>query len=132
MPKIRVTLLTGRTIEQGTAKECGKLSDEYFESVAVCELDPDDLKELGIKENSNVKISTKFGSVIVKAKESRRWPHAKIVYMPYGIWANTVVDPHTHGTGMPSYKGFSAEVESAPGEKVLTVHQILKQAFGRE
>jgi formylmethanofuran dehydrogenase subunit D len=131
MTRIRVTLLTGRTIEQGTAKECGKLSSQYRESVAICEMDPADLRELGVKDNSNVKVSTEFGSVVVKAKESRRWPHSKIVYMPYGIWANTVVDPYTHGTGMPSFKGISAEVEPAPGEEVPTVHQILKQTLGR-
>lgn len=132
MPKLKVTLLTGRTIEQGTTKEYGKLSDKYFESVAICEMDPHDLRELGITDNSTVKISTKFGSVIVKAKESRRGPHAKIAYMPYGIWANSIVDPQTHGTGMPTFKGFSAELEPASGEEVPTVHQLLKRAFGKE
>ena len=39
-PKLRVTLLTGRTIEQGVAKERGKASKEYVESVSVCYMIP--------------------------------------------------------------------------------------------
>lgn len=131
MLKIKVTLLTGRTIDQGTSKEHGKLSNEYRENVAICEMDPDDLKELGVKENSNVKISTKHGSVVVKAKESKRAPHPRIVYMPYGLWANVLVNPRTHGTGMPSFKGIAAEIQPAPTENVPSVLQLLKQFSGK-
>ena len=132
MPQIIVTLLTGRTIDQGTTKEHGKLSDAYRENVAICEIDPTDLKELGIKENSNIKISTKHGSVIVKAKKSKRAPHPKIVYMPYGLWANIIVNPQTHGTGMPSFKGITAEIEPAPIENVPSIPQLLNQNFRKD
>lgn len=132
MPKIKVTLLSGRTIDQGTSKEYGKLSKEYRENVAVCEIDPDDMMKLGLKENSNVRVSTRHGSVIVEAKTSKRAPHPKIVYMPYGLWVNLIVEPETHGTGMPSFKGIPAEIHPAPTEKVLTLPQLLKQTFGKE
>ncbi len=132
MSKIKVTLLTGRTIDQGTTKEHGKLSDEYRESVAICEVDPNDLKKLGIKEGSNVKISSDYGVVVVKAKESKRGPHPEIVYMPYGLWANIIVNPQTHGTGMPSFKGIAAEIQPASEEKVPTLPQLLKKAFRKE
>lgn len=129
MSKIEVTLLTGRTIDQGTSKEHGKLSDKYRENVAICEIDPHDLKKLSVKENSNIKISTKHGSIVVKANESKRAPHPKIAYMPYGLWANIIVDPRTHGTGMPSFKGIPAEIQPAPTEKILSIQQLLKQTF---
>lgn len=132
MPKIKVTLITGRTIDQGTTKEHGKLSDEYRKNVAICEIDPNDLKKLKIKENSNVKISTKHGTVIVKAKESKRAPHPKIAYMPYGLWANIIVNPQTHGTGMPSFKGITAEIQPAPTENVPSIPQLLEQTFRKE
>jgi formylmethanofuran dehydrogenase subunit D len=35
MPKLEVSLLTGRTIDQGRGKERGKLSEEYWESVTI-------------------------------------------------------------------------------------------------
>ncbi|MGQ9460823.1 MAG: molybdopterin dinucleotide binding domain-containing protein [Candidatus Bathyarchaeaceae archaeon] len=129
MPKLKVSLLTGRTIDQGTGKEMGKLSKEYLESVVICQMDPEDMKFLGIKENSNVKVTTDFGSVIMKAVKSARAPHPKVAFIPYGPWANIIMNPKTHGTGMPSFKGIPAEIEPASEERVLTLHDLLNQYF---
>lgn len=131
-PKLRVTLLTGRTIEQGVGKERGKTSKEYVESVSVCYVDPEDLKKLGIKEKTNVLVSTGYGSVVVKAVKSLRGPHHGVVFFPYGLWVNVVVDPETHGVGMPSLKGIPAEVEPAPDKPVLSLEELLREQFGKE
>jgi len=128
-PKLKVTLLTGRTIEQGAGKERGKSSKEYVESVSVCFMDPEDIKKLGIKDGVNVRISTAFGSVVVKAKKSLRAPHPGVIFIPYGLWANVVVDPETHGIGMPSFKGIPATVEPAPDKPVLGLEELLKTVF---
>lgn len=128
---MKVTLLTGRTITQGVGKELGKLSGEYLESVAVCELDPEDLRLLGIRENGNIRVATEFGSVVLKAKESLRVPHPGVAYIPYGLWANIVVGPRTHGTGMPSFKGVPAEVEPAQGEETLGMRELLRNLYGK-
>lgn len=130
--KLKVTLLTGRTIEQGVGKERGKASKEYMESVSVCYLDPEDLKRLGIKENTNILVSTKHGVVVVKALKSLRAPHPNIIYIPYGPWANVVADPETHSIGMPSFKGIPAEVEPAPNKPVLSLEELLEKQFGKE
>jgi formylmethanofuran dehydrogenase subunit D len=132
MPKLKVSLLTGRTISQGQGKEYGKLSEEYWKNVAVCEIDPDDMKRLEIKEGHNVKVITSFGSAVVKAVKSARGPHPGVVFIPYGPWVNLLVDPRTHGTGMPSFKGLSAEIEPAPGEKVLSLQDLMKKYYERE
>ena len=124
--------MTGRTIEQGVGKERGKSSKEYVESVSVCYVDPEDLKRLGIKEKTNVLVSTGYGSVVVKALKSLRGPHLGVVFIPYGPWANVVVDPETHGVGMPSLKGIPAEVEPAPDKPVLGLEEILREQFGKE
>ena len=130
MGKMKVILVSGRTITQGTGKEYGKTSQWYYESVAICEIDPDDLKELGIREGANVKVSTEFGAVAVKAVASKRAPHKRIIYMPYGPWVNVIVNPATHGTGMPSFKGMAAEIEPATNtDVVLTLQELLKQTF---
>ncbi|UCE95621.1 MAG: molybdopterin dinucleotide-binding protein, partial [Candidatus Bathyarchaeota archaeon] len=78
------------------------------------------------------RISTKQGSVVVKVKESKRGSHPRIVYMPYGLWANIIIPPQTHGTGMPSFKGIKAEIRTAPAEKVPSIPQLLRQYFGKE
>ena len=89
------------------------------------------MKLLQIKENSPVKVSTKFGSVVVKAVKSMRSPHSRILFMPYGPWASLIMNPKTNGTGMPSLKGIPATVTSVPGERVLSVAEILTQFYRR-
>jgi len=131
-PKLQVTLLTGRTIEQGVGKERGKASKEYFESVSVCYMDPEDLKRLGIKEKTNVQVSTEHGSVVVKAVKSLRNPHPSMIFIPYGPWANAVVNPETHSIGMPSLKGIPAEVEPAPNKPILMLEKLLEEEFGKD
>ena len=131
-PKLWVTLLTGRTIEQGVAKERGKTSKEYVESVSVCYMDPEDLKRLGIKEKTNVQVSTEHGSVVVKAVKSLRGPHPSVIFIPYGPWANAVVNPETHSIGMPSLKGIPAEVEPAPDKPILMLEKLLEEQFGKD
>lgn len=130
--KLRVTLLTGRTIEQGVGKERGKTSKAYVESVSVCYVDPEDLKRLRIKEKTNVLVSTDYGSVVVKAVKSLRGPHPGVIFVPYGPWVNVVVDPETQGVGMPSLKGIPAEVEPALDKTVLSLEEILRKEFGKE
>ena len=126
MPILKVSLLTGRTIDQGRGKEMGKLSKEYLESVVICQMDPKDMKSMGINENTNVKVATDFGSVVLKAVKSLRTPHLKVAFIPYGPWASLIMDPKTHGTGMPSLKGIPAEIEPAPEENVLSLQDLLK------
>lgn len=126
---MQVTLLTGRTIEQGVGKEQGKASDEYFESAAVCYIDPNDLRKRGIKEESNILVSTEYGSVIVKAAKSLRGPHEGIVFIPYGPWANAVVSNETDSIGMPSLKGIPARIKPAPTEPILSLKELLKLEF---
>jgi formylmethanofuran dehydrogenase subunit D len=95
-------------------------------------MDPEDLKKLKIKGGTNVLVSTNYGSVVVKALKSLRAPHPGIIYIPYGPWANVIVNPETHSIGMPSFKGIPAEVEPAPDKPVLSFEELLKAQFGKE
>ena len=124
---MNVLVLTGRTIEQGKGKEMGKLSDVYLNDVVQCRIDPQDMKTLKLKQNTNVKVTTKFGSVILKAVKSPRAPHPKMIFISYGPWASMIADSETHGTGMPSLKGIPAEIEPAPNEKVLSLQELVNQ-----
>jgi formylmethanofuran dehydrogenase subunit D len=127
---LEVILLTGRTINQGCGKELGKFSESYMENVAVCEMNTEDMKKLGIKDKGNVKVTTEFGSVIVKAKKSRRLKAPSTVFVPYGPWANQVLASNTHGTGMPLLKGIKATVEPADTE-VLSIRELLLNIHGK-
>ncbi len=131
-PKLQVTLLTGRTIEQGVGKEQGKASKEYAESVSVCFIDLEDLKKLGIEEKTNVLVSTIYGSVVLRALKSPQAPHLGIIFIPYGPWANVIVDPETDNVGMPSLKGIPAEIEPAGDNPLLSLKELLKTMFRKE
>lgn len=129
--KLHVILVTGRTIDQGVGKEQGKTSEQYFNNVSVCHIDEADLLRLGIEEKTSVLISTKHGSIVMKTLKSSRGPHPGIVFIPYGPWANAVVDPETDGLGMPSLKGIPAEIEPASDKPVLSLKELLSEQFGR-
>ena len=129
--KLRVILITGRTIDQGVGKEMGKGSKEYFDSSSICIIDEADLKKLGIKSRTNVKVTSKYGSVIVKAAKNPYGSNPGLVFIPCGLWANAICGDETFGMGMPLYKGFAVEVEPAPNQVVLTLDELLKEEYGR-
>lgn len=121
-------LSTGRSIWQGEGIEAGCDSDLYFNACARVEIDPDDMERLGLKENDTVKVVTKYGKVVVYAKESKQSPHRGLIYMPYGTWANVLVEPLTQCTGMPNLKNIPARIEKTD-EKVLGAHEAIKYYY---
>jgi formylmethanofuran dehydrogenase subunit D len=129
--KLQVTLLTGRTIEQGVGKEAGKATQEYFESTTMAYMDICDMKKLGIKNKTNILVTTPNGSVVLKAVKYPRGAMPGLIYIPYGPWANAIVSNETTNIGMPSFKGTPAEVEPAPDKPVLSLKSLLKSQFGR-
>jgi len=129
--KLRVILITGRTIDQGVGKELGKGSKEYFESAAVCFIDKSDMSKLGLKSGRNVKVTSKYGSVIVKAVKFPSGITPGMVFIPCGLWANAICGDETFGMGMPMFKGFPVEVEVAPNDVVLTLDELLMKEYGR-
>jgi formylmethanofuran dehydrogenase subunit D len=129
--KLTVILITGRTIDQGVGKEMGKGSKEYFDSSSICVIDESDMKKLGIKSRANVKVTSKYGSVIVKAEKNPYGSNPGLVFIPCGLWANAVTGDETFGMGMPLFKGFQVEVEPAPNQAILTLDELLKMEYGR-
>jgi formylmethanofuran dehydrogenase subunit D len=129
--KLQATLITGRTIDQGVGKEMGKGSKEYFDSAAICFIDQADIVKLGIRSRTNVKVTSKYGSVIVKAMKNPYGTNPGIVFIPCGLWANAICGDETFGMGMPLFKGFKVEVEPAPNQPVLNLDELLKEEYGR-
>ncbi len=119
----KVKLISGRTIVQGQNLD-NKLSEEYFNEVATCEMSKEDMERLGVAAEGHVKVKTSFGEVVVKAKEKAGTP-AGIIFIPMGPWVNAIVSGDTHGAGMPQYKGIDAEIEPTE-EEVLHVKDLMK------
>ena len=118
---LRVTLITGRTINQGVTIE-NKTSSEYMEATAYCELNSNDIARLG-KQGSNVRVKTEHGEVVVKLKENSGNPDG-VAFIPMGPWANAVVDPDTKGCGMPGFKGVPAVIEPTD-DRILLMKELI-------
>jgi formylmethanofuran dehydrogenase subunit D len=127
LAKLKLNLITGRTIHQGVAMEGGKEKDAYTKACGIIEMDPSDLKKLGIWKGTNVRVTSQWGSVVVKAVEATQGPHPGLAYIPMGPWANSVVNPKTYSTGMPTFKGVPIEVEPAINEPVLSSIQLVQK-----
>ncbi|KQC08133.1 MAG: molybdopterin dinucleotide-binding protein [Methanolinea sp. SDB] len=127
MTKIALNLISGRTIHQGVAMEAGKEKDAYTKACGIIEMDPSDLKKLGAWRSTNVRVTSPYGSVVVKAVEATQGPHPGLAYIPMGPWANSVTDPNTYSTGMPTFKGVPIEVEIAMNEKILSSVELVQK-----
>ena len=127
MAKIQLNLITGRTIQQGVAIEGGKEKPRYREACGIIELDPSDFEKLGAWRNTNVRVTSAHGSVVVKAIDATQGPHPGLGWIPMGPWANSVVNPNTYSTGMPTFKGIPVEVEPAPNEPVLLGIELVQR-----
>jgi formylmethanofuran dehydrogenase subunit D len=122
MRKIDVKLISGRSIEQGI-QIGNKMSSEYFDVAAVCELNEKDMSKLGIKDEAHVMIKSKFGEVVVRARTDNRNPPG-IAFVPLGPWANAVIDPSTGGCGTPQFKGVDVEV-TLTFDSVLPIKKLV-------
>jgi len=128
--KITLNMITCRSIKQGVGIEAGKTSQKYFDACSIIEMHPDDIRELGILPNTNVKVTTPVGSVIVKAVVPRQAHYPGLGHIPMGPWANRVVSAYTYSTGEPCFKGFPAEIEPAPDAKIFSAVDVVKDACG--
>jgi len=130
MAKITLNLISGRSIQQGVAMEGGKEKDLYRRACGIIELDDSDFKRLGVWKNTNVRVTSKYGSVVVKAQETSQGPHPGIGFIPMGPWANQITSPNTYSTGMPTFKGVPVEVEVATDQPVLLGVELVQKACG--
>ena len=126
MSAISINLISGRTIQQGVAMEGGKEKENYRKACGIIEMDNTDFKKLGILKNTNVQVTSSYGSVVVKAIEATQGPHPGVAFIPMGPWANSVVSDETYSTGMPTFKGTPVTVTAAPNERVLKTIELMR------
>jgi len=127
----RFILLSGRSLVQGVAKEAGKFSDKYLKEVTTCQIDPDDIKDFNIEPGTNVRLTAEDGSsVVLKSTQSSLAPHRGSVFIPYGPYAGILISSKTGGTGMPSFKGITIELEPTTDE-VLPIKNLLEVNYSR-
>jgi len=122
-----VKVLSGRTLRQGVGKEAGKNSERYRTSVSICEMNSEDITSLSIKAGENVKVTSAHGSVVLKSVSSNQLTKPGMIFIPYGLYANKLFNETTGGSGMPTFKGEPAVVESAIEEPVKTLEELITE-----
>ncbi len=127
MSGLKVIVLSGRTLRQGVGKEAGKTSERYRSSVSVCEMHPEDIASLLIKSGDNVKVTTSHGNVVLKSASSNQIINKGMIFIPYGIYANRLFNDTTGSSGMPTFKGQPAVIESAVNEAVKTLEELVEE-----
>lgn len=130
MGKMEVRLCNARSLEQNKmmVKEPG--SKSYVESTAVVLLRKEDMDRYGIKNGDKVKVTTKFGAVVVKAYQTDETKKG-IALMPNGPWFNSITDPDIDATGNNSYYVLNAAIE-ATSEEVLDTEKLFAKILGKD
>ncbi len=124
---LEMTLITCRTVDQGVAREGEKMGYHYQKAAGVCFMDYEDMKLLNILPGDCVLVKSPHGEVVLRVERSKDEPHRGIIVIPLGPWANRIVDPETHSTGMPSLKGITVTVEPAIGSNVPDIKTLVDQ-----
>lgn len=118
---MKMIINTVRKINHDQAKEHSFGDDKTLkENIALALINPENLKDLDLESNSNIKISSQFGSVILRVQEEKNVPKG-MIYIPVSIWANQL-------TGIVNdqliYKNIKANVEPC-NEPVLDFKELI-------
>ena len=103
-------LITGRTRAQGDGLHQGRDSEAYVRATRLVEMSEEDMAGLDLDEGARVFVSTPIGAVEVPVTKGNL-PQG-MLFMPMGPTANLLIGGETDSTGMPTFKGASAEVKA--------------------
>lgn len=125
-PKIKFLLNTVRLMENDQTKEYGLGDiDSLEEKLALTFLNPNDYESINPSKKPNLKISSKYGEVVVKVVEDEN-VHEGTILMPISIWSNQLTG--VKGTKL-IYKNISVDLE-ATEQKLDDFKSILKKIRG--
>ncbi|TFG26161.1 tRNA CCA-pyrophosphorylase [Candidatus Thorarchaeota archaeon] len=123
---VYVLVTSGRTLSQGRAMEKGKMTSDYEDAVAVCELDATSMESLGIENGETVVVKSGIGEIAVKAKLNKNL-HPGLAFIPCGPYFNYLLDSYTQHTGMPGFKSLAVTIDAAPEMKISTIEELAKK-----
>ncbi len=106
-------LIPGRSQQQGTSLNEGKLEEEYLTVTSTVEMNRDDMQRLGLKDGDQVRLSNSEGEIIARCKG--RKPQdlpSSVLFMAYGPSSSRLMGGDTAGSGMPISKTFEVNVEA--------------------
>jgi formylmethanofuran dehydrogenase subunit D len=105
-------LIPGRSSEQGTSLNKGKLKSEYQQVTSTVEMNELDMERMGLKEGDRIRLSNEVGSTDVTCtpRKAADLP-AGLIFIAYGPASSELMESDTAGTGMPLSKHFLVALE---------------------
>lgn len=105
-------LIPGRTSKQGCGISEGKFSEGYVSETNVLQVCPQDMQRLGLAEGDKVRLRSETGQIdvaVTTAKDGELPPG--LLFIAYGDLSSRLMGGDTHGSGMPTSKGFDVILE---------------------
>ncbi len=130
MGKLEILLCNARSIEQNRMMVENPDPKSYVDSTAVILMNKEDMGSRGIKNGDCVKVTTKFGSVVVKAYQTDETKKG-LALMPNGPWLNAIIDPDIDVTGSNSCYVLKASIETTK-EEVLDPEKLFGKLLGKD
>ncbi len=105
-------LIPGRTSAQGAGISEGKFQENYVRETTSLMMAPEDMERLGLAKADWVQMSSESGSANVQVYPSKKDElPSGLLFIAYGDISSQLMGGDTHGSGMPTSKGFDVEVE---------------------
>ncbi len=104
-------LIPGRSRNQGTSLNEGKLKDEYLRVTSTAELNEKDMQRLQLNDGDKIQLKSDAGRTVVKckAKKAEDLPSG-MIFIPYGPPSSQLMGADTGASGMPMSKHLQVQV----------------------
>ena len=105
-------LIPGRTSKQGCGISEGKFAENYQSEINTLQVAPEDMTRLGLADGDRVRVTSEFGRIdvaVTPAKGDELPPG--LLFIAYGDLSSQLMGGDTHGSGMPTSKGFDVQLE---------------------
>ncbi|MFX1481164.1 MAG: molybdopterin dinucleotide binding domain-containing protein [Promethearchaeota archaeon] len=119
---MEMLLNTVRKVDYDQLKEYAQGDENSLkDNLAICFLNPNDFKKLGLTSSLNLKLSNENGEVIIKVKQDENVPSGTIM-MPVSIWASQLT-----GVYDESLVFKNLEINAEPTrERVFNIAEVLE------
>jgi formylmethanofuran dehydrogenase subunit D len=105
-------LIPGRTSRQGCGISEGKFKEDYQEETHTLQVSPEDMTRLGLAKGDRVSVRSETGRIEVAVTPSKgdELPPG-LLFIAYGDLSSRLMGADTHGSGIPTSKGFDVVLE---------------------
>ncbi len=102
MPELKLVLITGRSLKQGTGLNLGKSSAEYRTAVSTLEMSGSDMQQLDVQDGDEIRVSSPFGQTDVRCRRGDL--PIGMAFIAFGPASSDLVGTETGASGMPDSK----------------------------